>query len=449
MPQFENLPRSVTSVLERLRPYFTARGFDTFTVLITGLIVMPTRRTVCGMLTARGLETRWHHSHAHRFFATARWNLDHVGLDVLSLAIGWLVPAGAAITLAVDDTLFRRHGRKVWAACWAYDGSREVAAGQHKLSRGNTFVVAAVVIELPFLERPVALPVLARLWHPGGPTKTALAQELIRLVAVARRDRAVHVVADSAYICKTLRQLPANVTLTGPLPRHAALWDVHPEWDDPPRMRGRRGRPRTRGAKIGTPDQLAARTDGQTMTANRYGRTPTVTIHERHCLWYGVFRSHPVRVIVIREPRRPGLALITTDPHTPAAQLIERYASRWAIEITFSDTKHLTGVGEARNRTRLAVERTVPFGLFAQSVVIIWYHLAGHHPAVVAEHRRRARWYVSKTHPSYQDMLVKLRRVLIAAEYRADPLVDPTPNNSGSSAWPGRTRRPNRETRGR
>jgi hypothetical protein len=44
----------------------------------------------------------------------------------------------------------------------------------------------------------------------------------------------------------------------------------------------------------------------------------------------------------------------------------------------------------------------------------------------VTEHHRRARWYATKTHPSYQDMLIKLRRVLIVTEYRADPQVDPT-----------------------
>jgi len=163
------------------------------------------------------------------------------------------------------------------------------------------------------------------------------------------------------------------------------------------------------------------------LTVTRYRRTRTITVHERRCLWHGVYRSQPVRVIVIREPGRPGLALVSTDPHAPTAALIERYASRWAIEIAFFDATHITGVGEARNRTRLAVERTVPFGLLTQSLVIIWYHLAGHHPSVVTEHRRRARWYATKTHPSYHDMLIKLRRVLIAAEYRADPQASPTP----------------------
>jgi DDE superfamily endonuclease len=87
------------------------------------------------------------------------------------LVIGWLVPVGVPVVAAIDDTLFRRRGRKVHAAVWAYDGSRDVAAGEKKLSRGTTFVVAAIVVELPFLARPIALPVLARLWRPGGPTR--------------------------------------------------------------------------------------------------------------------------------------------------------------------------------------------------------------------------------------------------------------------------------------
>ncbi|MGF6889543.1 hypothetical protein ABIA39_009001 [Nocardia sp. GAS34] len=266
-----------------------------------------------------------------------------------------------------------------------------MAKGQSKLSKGTTFVVAAVVVELPFADRPIALPVLFRLWRPGGPTKTLLARDLIYRIAAARPDRRVHVVAAGAYVCSTLRHLPANVTLTGPLPRNAALYEVHPDVDNPPNMRGRRGRPRTRGAKIGTPADLAAATAGEPVTVTRYGRTTTVTVHERRCLWYGAFRSQPVRVLVVREPRRPGLALLTTDTTAPAAEVVERYAARWSIEVAFFEAKHVTGAGEARNRTRPAVERTVPFGMLTQTLVILWYHLAGHSPAVVAERRRRAR----------------------------------------------------------
>ncbi|MGF6884807.1 hypothetical protein ABIA39_007012 [Nocardia sp. GAS34] len=419
------VPKSLQPLLEAFRPCFTTPTFTTFVALTVGLIAAPARRTVCGMFTAARIGG--HHSRAHRFFASATWSLDQVGLIMLGLVVGWLTAAGAPLIVAVDDTLFQRSGKKVHAAAWAYDGSRQVAKGQAKLSRGTTFVVAAVVVTLPFAERPIALPVLFRLWRPGGPTKTVLARELIGRIAAARPDRVVDVVADSAYVCSTLRHLPANVTLTGPLPRNAALFEVHPDLDDPPNMRGRRGRPRTRGTRIGTPADLAAATPGQQVTVTRYGRTATVTVHERRCLWYGAFRSQPVRVIVVREPRRPTLALLTTDMATAAAELIERYSSRWSIEVAFFQGKHVTGAGEARNRTRAAVERTIPFGMLTQTLVVLWYYLAGHSPAVVADHRARSRWYTTKTHPSYDDMLAKLRRTLIAAQYCADLPVDPTP----------------------
>ncbi|MFI6368546.1 hypothetical protein ACIBG0_38150 [Nocardia sp. NPDC050630] len=73
------------------------------------------------------------------------------------------------------------------------------------------------------------------------------------------------------------------------------------------------------------------------------------------------------------------------------------------------------GVGQAKNRTRPAVERTIPFGLYVYTIVVAWYVLYGYHPADVAEHRARSPWYGSKTTPSFQDMLVKLRRTIIAA----------------------------------
>lgn len=108
------------------------------------------------------------------------------------------------------------------------------------------------------------------------------------------------------------------------------------------------------------------------------------------------------------------------------AGIVERYAARWAIEVAFHDAKNATGVGEARNRSSRAVERTVPFGLYTQSIVITWYHLAGHHPTIIRDRRHRAPWYTTKRCPSYLDMIVKLRRVLIAAQYQPEAPRQPT-----------------------
>jgi hypothetical protein len=72
-------------------------------------------------------------------------------------------------------------------------------------------------------------------------------------------------------------------------------------------------------------------------------------------------------------------------------------------------------VHDPRPRTRAAVERTVPFGLYCYTITVAWYALHGHQPGDVAEHRQRAPWYTTKTDPSLSDMIAKLRRVIIAA----------------------------------
>jgi hypothetical protein len=138
-----------------------------------------------------------------------------------------------------------------------------------------------------------------------------------------------------------------------------------------------------------------------------------------------------------RDDRGYGLPLVTTDLESAAEDLVARYASRWGIEQAFADARQIIGVGEARNRTRRAVERTVPFGLICFSVVTVWYALHGHAPQDVTSHRARARWYTTKTEPSYDDMAVQLRRVIIAARFRGPCPEQATPQETRAvlAAW--------------
>src|SRR6478672_3797964 len=86
--------------------------------LLVGLIAQTRSRTVCGMLTGAGLERVWHHSRAHRMFTNARWSGDAVGLVLADLIVARLLPADSALTIAVDDTLFKRFGKKVFGVAW-------------------------------------------------------------------------------------------------------------------------------------------------------------------------------------------------------------------------------------------------------------------------------------------------------------------------------------------
>jgi hypothetical protein len=193
----------------------------------------------------------------------------------------------------------------------------------------------------------------------------------------------------------------------------------------PPKT-GNRGRPRLKGDRIGTPTQIAGSATWTTVSVSRYGTTSTVRITEQICLWYGVWRTDTVRVILVRDTGRRtktstangyDIALVTTDLTATAQAIIARYAARWSIEVTFFDVKNILGVGQARNRVPNAVRRTVPFGLFCYSILIIWYALHGYDQDDTARRRARAPWYRTKTEPSTLDMLTKLRRQIIAARF--------------------------------
>ena len=249
MPPGPTAPRSLAGLLAEFRPCFTAPTFQTFIGLVVGLIAQTRSRTVCGMLTGAGLDQVWHHSRAHRLFTNARWSGDALGLALADLIVARLLPAGAALTIAVDDTLFKRSGKKVFGVAWHHDGA---AKGPKPIGFGNCWVVAGIVVQLSFLSRPVCLPVLARLWRPRHTGKIAHARQLAELIAARYPDRTVHVVGDAAYVGERLRDVDGRITWTSRLKVTSVLHEL------PPPRTGRSGRPRTRGARLGTPADVAA-----------------------------------------------------------------------------------------------------------------------------------------------------------------------------------------------
>jgi DDE superfamily endonuclease len=418
-----SVPSSLARLLAGLRPCFTAPTFTTFCALVCGMLAQTGRRTVCGMLLGAGLSGAWSHDRAHKFFSAARWSTDQLGMLLARLVVGLLLPPDAPVSVVVDDTLFKRSGKKVWAAGWFHDGS---AKGPKAVGFGNNWVVLGIVVSLPMLTRPVCLPLAARLVRKNtvSGSRLWLARQLVCALAEALPGRQVHVVADAAYAGKELRGLPRQVSWTTRLRKDAALYAP------PPPRTGRRGRPAQKGRKLPKLADLARTATFTPATVHRYGTDTTVRTATVGCLWYSVFGPQPVTVVLVREDgsSRPyDLALITTNIPATAAQVVERYAARWSVEVAIEDAKQLIGVGEAHNRTARAVERAVPFGLACLTLAVCWYATAGHQPADVTDRLARQPWYRTKTHPSTSDMLAKLRRVIIAARFRCARPEQPSP----------------------
>jgi hypothetical protein len=119
------MPGSWAGLLEAFRPVFRRRGtFVLFTVLATGMVAQTGRRSVVGMLSGARMAGAISFHAACRFFSSAVWDLDQMGLVAARLIVGRLLPPGEPVTVVAGDILYKRWGRKVHHAFWTHDGGR-------------------------------------------------------------------------------------------------------------------------------------------------------------------------------------------------------------------------------------------------------------------------------------------------------------------------------------
>ena len=403
-------PGQWRELLEELAPVFARRSTHRLFMLLACGLIMADRGTVTGMAAAAGIGREWRR--ACWFFASARWDPDKLGVAVARLIVKYLLSEDAPLTVAIDGTFFKRFGKHVAEAKWAYDGS---AQGGRKVAFGNTWVIAAIVVKLPCCPSPVALPVLFRLWRgKGTASQVELAAGLTEILVKAFPGRRVHGTGDAAFHGEPLviegatwtTRLPANAVIHGP---------------KPPRT-GRRGRPRKKGDRIGKCKEAAAVADWKEVTVRVYGKVQRVQAAVRPALWYGCFGDAPGLFVLMREPdskKLYDLGLFTLDTGLSAAEVLERYSWRWPIEPSNAAGKQVTGAGDACSRTLRAVERAVPFAFLVQSLMICWYAITCDPADGMEQRRQRCPWYLSKATPSAADMHAALRDALVGARINA------------------------------
>ena len=269
------------------------------------------------------------------------------------------------------------------AASGAYDGA---AQGGKKIAFGNTWVVAAIVVRLPFCSSPAALPVLFRLWRgKGTASQVELAAEMVKLLAGAFPGRVVHGVGDAAFHGEAL--IVEGTTWTTRLPSNAVLYGPKP-----PRT-GKRGRPKVKGDRLGTCAQMAAQATWTNAVIDVYGQDTAVQVAAAGALWHGSFKTAPGRVVLIRDPdsgKRYDLGLFTLDTEAGPAAIAERDSWRRAIQPSNATGKQ-TRSRHACNRVEKAAGPTVPSGFPIQSLLVRRYARSAYSPAGIGRRCRRAR----------------------------------------------------------
>lgn len=401
------LASSFAILIQELAVVMTSPSFGNFTVVTTGW-VFAHRRTVTGMLLAAGQAGVRHHSAFHRLFASARWSLDQLGLIVFGLLECWL-PEGA-ILLAIDDTLAKKRGLKVFGVGMHYDG--QLSSRSKSVTRwSHNWVILGVIIRFPLWpERAFTLPILFRLYLNEKAaakhrrvyrTRPELAVEMLRLICRSRRFRRFHAIADSTYGGQSvLAHLPSNCDLTSRLLQNARLHEaVEPQT-------GKRGRPRKRGPQLPTPEQML-QGRARHVSLAVYGRTQQARVCDTVARLYHV-PDRPVRVVAVEALRggRGREAFYSTCWEAGAEDVLIWYSWRWSIEQTIRDCKQHLGFEQPQGWTRRAVERTAPVAMLLYSLIVHWFASEGYRHYRPLERP----WYSQKTHASFADMLTTLRR---------------------------------------
>lgn len=402
------LVSSFQELVQQMAFVMTVPTFASFLTVLTGW-VFARRRTVTGMILAAGAVDTKHHSAFHRVFSAARWSRDALGLAVFDCVVPWL--GTGPVMLALDDTLARKRGLKVYGVGMHHDpliSTRKVAL----TNWGHSWVVLGVIVRLPFCPgRYFCLPILFRLYiskqtvaKKGGRyrTRPELAVEVLHVLCGHAPGRSFHAVADSAYGGQSvLLSLPSNCDLTSRLDLDARLYDAAPI-----RRAGAQGRPRKRGWRLPTPRQML-RQRGRRITLDIYGRRDRSRVVDRLAYLYAM-PQRSVRVAVV-EPLTGGRtvqAFYSTCANATAETVLTWYAMRWSIEEAFQNSKGHLGFEEPQGWSPQAVQRTAPVAMLLHTLVLLWFAAEGHR-CYQAPWRP---WYRGKTQPSFADMLATLRQ---------------------------------------
>jgi DDE superfamily endonuclease len=428
------LPTRFAEMIIAFAPVFVQqRTWRHAQLLLLGALLAPGQRTVSSILRIIGLRRERHFVNYHRVLNRAVWRSRQAARLLLDLLVSTFVSTGP-IVLGVDDTIERRRGKRISAKGIYRDPVRSSKSFFVKTS-GLRWLSLMLLAPIPWAQRVWGLPFLTVLAPSERFCRTHNRQhkkltDWTRQVALQARRwlprRRIVLVGDSSF---AVLDLLAALTRQGlicvtRLRLDAALYEPAP-----PREAGTKGRPRKKGARLPTLSHRLQdpHTDWQSLTvSNWYGNTERcLEICSDSAVWYHAgLPVLPIRWVLLRDPADAfePQALLCTDLVCDVHAIIGWFVQRWALEVTFRETRDHLGVETQRQWSDQAIARTTPclLGLFS-IVTLLGTRLTKRARVAVST----AAWY-RKQRPTFADTLAAVRHEIWGAQgfsmsrFRAD-----------------------------
>lgn len=412
-----SIPQGIRSVLDDWSEEFAVTVWPRCQVLLFAAILCVGRHTVCRLLRIAGALAEGHWSSYHRVLSMRRWSLGRLARRLARQILDQLVPHGV-VSLSGDDTVTSHPGKKVYGK----GKHRDAVRSTHSFTAwrwGHKWVVLAIQVQLPGLDRPWALPVLCALYRSpeqdqreGRRHKTPcdLMRQLLCVLLHWFPQREFRFAGDGGYGTHALAGFAARqprLSLVSKFYKDANLYDPPPK-----RRRGAPGRPAVKGRKRPAPQEIVAKTRSRSrLTVSWYGGgTRQVAVVSGTAHWYkGGQGLVPVRWVLVEDltGTHRDEYFFTTDVDLTPREIIAAYTGRWAIEVMFQEVREHLGLESTRGWCARTILRAEPclFGLY--TLVTLWF-------AELPESQRRSAvvpWTgTPKTTRTFSDAITLVRR---------------------------------------
>jgi hypothetical protein len=308
----------------------------------------------------------------------------------------------------MDDTLFRKKGKKVFGGRWLRDplgppfqtnliwGQRFIQLSLSCFTKMGAVQARAIPIDLhhcPTVRKP-GKGSEQKDWEQFKETQkksklSVIGAERIRLLREnldqdGFSDKELVISVDGSYTNEAvLKKLPPNATLIGRIRKDASLY-LLPE----PRPVGK-GRKKVYGEALPTPEQIRQSEEfsWQTVQAWAAGKVHDFELKVIQRVRWRKSGNKDLKLVIIRPVAyrltknsrllyRDPAYLICTDPDMDLATLLQAYLWRWEIEVNFKDEKTILGCGQAQVRTQDACAKVPAFVAATYSLLLLASQIA-------------------------------------------------------------------------
>lgn len=381
-------------------------------------ILVAGNKTVSNVLRLLALIEPLNHSTFHRLFSYRNWSSHRFAKVIAQFVVDRFCKKGM-IRIVGDETVDGHRGKRVYGKARHRDAVR--SSHSHTVYRyGHKWVVLAILIELPYTSRPMALPLLVALYRDQktnsaeGRKHRTPAQVMCGLLTLLMHwfpEKRFVFAGDSTYGSHEMARFAyrhrKRLTLVSKIVSDANFYEP------PPKRIGKVcGRPRVKGAPLPSPEEVVSQAKKRKrIKVGWYGggrRNVEVVSGTSH--WFKSGKGLvPLRWVFVcdLDGTHRDEYFFSTDTTMPDSEVIEMYGGRWNVETTFQEMRAHLGLETTRGWHRNTVLRMAPCLFAIYTIVVVFYDTIPRTSPYL-----QTRQWVGKNSVTFSDMIISVRHYL-------------------------------------